>query len=192
MTLVKGEEFMKKLIFKSFVLCAVLVFAASAWAVTIVGGGNDGTNVGSLDELQYETTLLGSPAEEEAWIESQLGFDVTFSFKNDGLTSGDFETTDTAGVYAFALNDEPDYFFVKTGNITDDGNVSFLFFNNPELDWAVINLADMGFTSITNISGVSHISEYDGGTTQVPEPGTLLLLGSGLVGLGFMARKFRA
>lgn len=183
---------MKKLIFKSFVLCAVLVFAASAWAVTIVGGGNDGTNVGSLDELQYETTLLGSPAEEEAWIESQLGFDVTFSFKNDGLTGGDFETTDTAGVYAFALNDEPDYFFVKTGNITDDGNVSFLFFNNPELDWAVINLADMGFTSITNISGVSHISEYDGGTTQVPEPGTLLLLGSGLVGLGFMARKFRA
>jgi hypothetical protein len=40
-----------------------------------------------------------------------------------------------------------------------------------------------------NQGAISHVSLYGGTSTTVPEPGTLLLLGSGLVGLALYGRK---
>ena len=38
---------------------------------------------------------------------------------------------------------------------------------------------------------ISHIEIFGGGETYVPEPGSLLLLGAGLLGLAFFGRKFK-
>jgi hypothetical protein len=73
--------------------------------------------------------------------------------------------------------------------LTDDGDRYFLFVYNANTDFAYSNLGDMGFTSLTNITGVSHISEYN---PQVLEPSTPLLLGNGFVSLAPARRKVKA
>lgn len=186
---------MKRILIITMVLCGLLTFAGSSWADYFVGS----INVGILDSLVPDgsTTLANSgDATELAWINQTLLADnlITTAFtladysKITGSGGSNWDTTDQSGVFAFALADDPAYFLIKTGNGL--GTYSdFLFANNVSLDWAVIQLADLGFNDIQNVTGISHISEVGGGTTQVPEPGMLLMFGSGLVCLGFFGRK---
>jgi hypothetical protein len=184
-----------KRILIGMVLCGMLTFAGSSWATIMVGS----TDVGSLDTLVLNgsTTLANSgDATELAWINQTLLADSLISTpftladysKITGSGGSSWDTTNQSGVFAFALADDPAYFLIKTGNGLGT-NSDFLFANNVSLDWAVIYLGDLGFSDIQNVTGISHISEVGGGTTQVPEPGMLLMFGSCLVGLGFFGRK---
>lgn len=159
---------------------------AQALSLTDVGG--------NIDTLKYQTKLAhgSGDADELAWINSVLGGSHTFVLKDENLT-GEWQPIDgMAGVFAHTLVSDPAYFLIKTGNVTvNDDSRQFLFENLAGLDWAVIDLEAMGFDSITNISGVSHISEYDAGT-PIPEPATMLLLGTGLTGLASIRRKKKA
>ncbi len=68
--------------------------------------------------------------------------------------------------------------------------------NNPD-EWFVYDLKDLvssGSWTFWNVfrhgGGLSHIQLYGSGSpTQVPEPGTLALLGAGLLGLGLLRRR---
>ena len=57
--------------------------------------------------------------------------------------------------------------------------------------WSVYDIWNEGFMDNNGegINAISHLSGYNPGGTSVPEPGTMLLLGSGLVCLGFFGRK---
>jgi hypothetical protein len=186
--------------FKKFVLRLVLplglaMASASSWAIVIVGGPNDGVNVGVLDTLlgqQFHTGPGGNPAGEEAWAEGILGFDLSFDGKDETIN---IYNTDTTGVRAFGLSFAPGYFVLK------NSTYRALFANLGSADWGVIDtsLLNSGF----NLNGttISHATQFndprDPGPDPVPNPvpvpvpGTALLLGLAVMGLRFGRTRTR-
>lgn len=173
---------MKKRMLKATILLGLMAISTSAWSLTM-------SDVGSVDRLIGETKLGNSgDATELAWVRGLVGPSVFLGLKFDtdeGAGWLDVSGDDGVGVWARGLSTSPDYFLVKTGNVTGEGNRHFLFENQGSLSYAVINLAAMGFKKIENIAGVSHVAEF----RPIPEPQTLLLLGSGLLGLGGIVRR---
>ncbi len=175
----------------------VLGLGGMAQALTVDGG----TDVGGIDTLINETMLANSgDATELAWVTSILGAGWFLDAKYDTDDGDGWFAVDDAGmesVFAHELETAPAYFLIKTGANSGNDNTHFLFQNFASMDWGVIDLADMGFSegNLTNIEKISHIAEYngdDGGNgTPVPEPMTMLLMGTGLAGLVGIRRKMK-
>lgn len=173
----------------------VLGLGGMAQALTINDGG---TEVGGIDELINQTKLDDSgEATELAWITGILGAGWTLDAKYD-TTDGDgwFTVDGLESVFAHALETAPTHFVIKTGANSGNTNTHFLFENVFSLDWGVIDLAEMGFSTnnLTEIDKISYISEYNGENgngAPVPEPMTMLLMGTGLAGLVGIRRKMK-
>ncbi|WP_246014596.1 PEP-CTERM sorting domain-containing protein [Geomonas oryzae] len=170
-------------------LLAAIVFglfsiASTGWSYMLV---SDSTNVGAQDTLLQAAKLKNSgEATELAWVQTFFP-DTDFILKQDGLTGTEWQKVNYGDLWALPLLSDADYFLVKTGNTGTFTH--YLFKNLDELSWAVISLADVNITSVVGVQKISHVSEYGG--APVPEPGTFLLLGTGLLGLAIYGKRRR-
>ena len=160
---------MKK-VFLALCLSAMMVFTVvPAFADSFV------VDVNPLDAYTNPQWVTPSdPVTEAFWLGKLVGFDVTYMDKYE--TPPISYEGPTGWVYAILK------FGVGTPSLTNpDHWAAIEDGGNGVLDYAV--LFPLGFPG-----GLSHITWF--GSTPVPEPTTLLLLGLGLVGLAGLRRKF--
>ena len=159
--------------------------------------------VGNLDTLVPggKTTLPNSnPVTEKEWIASVLGISpasLTYTQLPAAVSNGDNwqQVGNTTDIFALELGADPEWFMIKTGAGAENRN--FLFENNDDLGYAVIDFDELGFGEGATIGKISHVGIADGLTTTtqnltpVPEPASLTLLAAGLAAVGAKMRRRR-
>ena len=183
-----------KALSKCVVLAASLAWVGTASAYMIgtedVGGAD--TLLGETNDLNANPTGTcgtgSSPSTELCWINNvlaSLGEGSTTYEEGAKVEDQSYEFVDgSSTVIAFELADPTDLFLVKNAGYWG------LFGNVYNEGWAVLDTTILaaGFNLPSDGFTISHIAPIGGSTVDVPEPGTLALLGVGLFAIGCRRR----
>lgn len=145
-------------------------------------GGNNGNEL-LWNENTWQSYAKIEESDDGSFL-AEGGFSLSFDAGSDSSGtwnfSGDFSGWDSIFIVTKASNDPgwAAYFF---DNLGDYSELSGTF----SIPWTANGNENAG------VAGLSHLSLYTRQATQVPEPGTLSLIGLGLIGLGLSRRSRR-
>ena len=125
---------------------------------------------------------------------NEVGWQNEVSFLS---TTSDGNWSDTGSKNIDGFDTNPWNTATGTGNVTNGGLASWTFSGDPGTDFIfhVQYTAPDGAGCSTWVSNTSHTGGLDAPNpascgTQIPEPGSLMLFGTGLIGIaGFLRRK---
>jgi hypothetical protein len=177
-----------RLSFGLFLLCAFLFPGPQAYALSITPDSS---------YLLLTGAQTGVP-EIEAAITAYLGYDINELYKQDVGAGSDVGAL--SGSYETVFSNEPDDPSAATISYVSGptvGDPAYLLVKDGNQDPAWYFFGLTGWNGVETLyltdfwpqqGAISHVALY-GETAPVPEPATMLLLGTGLLGLAGVSRK---